>query len=212
MKCPVCGHWNRASFPRCFRCGEPLAPRPDKARPAVAKEKTTSYQQDEEIVIRVDEYGNESVQTDKLDKLALEMLSLHERKRRGEIRQKQLRSRGAKRGFAPSGSSVSGSTRRSRFFADPAAMRRQQNEWLQDTPAVDYDGFVDQPTYHAIAGDDVHYNQQLYIYAGNIYLSGEESTPFERESTRDIWFEPRSPLHPFFEPPKNSVNSVAIRC
>ena len=182
MKCPVCGHWNRASFPRCFRCGEPLAPRPDKARTAVAKEKTTSYQQDEEIVIRVDEYGNESVQTDKLDKLALEMLSLHERKRRGEIRQKQLRSRGAKRGFAPSGSSVSGSTRRSRFFADPAAMRRQQNEWLQDTPAVDYDGFVDQPTYHAIAGDDVHYNQQ---FSGNHY--GSMALPLPRKKRKRLF-------------------------
>lgn len=162
MKCPACGYWNRASFPRCFRCGEPLAPRPDKVKPTADIKKTTSYQQDEEILIRVDEFGNESVQTDKLDKLALEMLSLHERKRRGEIRQKQLRSRGAQRGFAPSGSSVvSGAMRRNRFFADPVAQRRQQSEWLQDTPTVDYDGFVDQPTYHAIAGDDVHYPQQL---------------------------------------------------
>ena len=35
MRCPNCGHWNRASFPRCFQCGaplEPLTPRsPDEA-------------------------------------------------------------------------------------------------------------------------------------------------------------------------------------
>lgn len=24
MKCPYCGYWNKASFPRCFSCGEPL--------------------------------------------------------------------------------------------------------------------------------------------------------------------------------------------
>ena len=30
MRCPNCGHWNRASFPRCFQCGAPLEPeKPD---------------------------------------------------------------------------------------------------------------------------------------------------------------------------------------
>lgn len=28
MKCPHCGHWNRASLPRCFKCGAPLASPP----------------------------------------------------------------------------------------------------------------------------------------------------------------------------------------
>ena len=25
MKCPQCGQWNRASLPRCQKCGAPLA-------------------------------------------------------------------------------------------------------------------------------------------------------------------------------------------
>ncbi|NLX83546.1 MAG: hypothetical protein GXZ04_07010 [Clostridiales bacterium] len=108
-------------------------------------------------VIQFDEQGNEIVKTDKLDKLALEMLNLHERKRRGEAKQKQLRSRGAQRGFAPSGTRVSGAPRRSRFFADPKTQRKKQEELLAEQSRVDYDGFVDQPTYYTIAGDDVNY-------------------------------------------------------
>lgn len=28
MKCPHCGYWNKAAFPRCFQCGEPLSRAP----------------------------------------------------------------------------------------------------------------------------------------------------------------------------------------
>lgn len=159
MKCPSCGHWNRASFPRCFRCGAVLpaqkpAPAPVE-EPAVEK----TVRPDTPTVIRVDEFGVESVQTDKLDKLALEMLSLQERKRRGEIKQKQLRSLGAERGFAPSGASVAATPRRNRFFTDPQAMRKRQEELLADEPQVDYDGFTEQPSYYSIAGDEPGYYQ-----------------------------------------------------
>ncbi len=30
MKCPQCGYWNRASLPRCFKCGAALPPPPDQ--------------------------------------------------------------------------------------------------------------------------------------------------------------------------------------
>ena len=159
MKCPACGHWNRASFPKCFKCGEPLYHLHEEERETPAEEMTRTgpINTGGSTVIQFDEQGNEIVKTDKLDKLALEMLNLHERKRRGEAKQKQLRSRGAQRGFAPSGTRVSGAPRRSRFFADPKTQRKKQEELLAEQSRVDYDGFVDQPTYYTIAGDDVNY-------------------------------------------------------
>lgn len=161
MKCQSCGHWNRASFPRCFKCGQPLhAENKAQQSPAEALSQTAPVIDEEETVIQVDAFGNETVRTDKLDKLALEMLSLHERKRKGEQRQRQLRSRGAQRGFAPSGTEVSGNLRRNRFFADPRAVRRSQEKLLAEEHPVDYDGFVDQPSYYAISGDDINYAQR----------------------------------------------------
>ena len=162
MKCPACGHWNRASFPKCFKCGEPLHRLHDEVPDTPAEEltKTQPIRTDGPTVIQFDEQGNETVKTDKLDKLAQEMLNLHERKRRGEQKQQQLRTRGAQRGVAPSGTRVSGAARRNRFFADPQAQRLKQEQLLAEENRVDYDGFVDQPSYYAIAGDDVNFSHR----------------------------------------------------
>ncbi|NLE21026.1 MAG: hypothetical protein GX623_09450 [Clostridiales bacterium] len=156
MKCPACGHWNRASFPRCFRCGEPLSQAPHKEAPLPAAEfeKTAPTEAAKPTVIRFDEFGNPSVAADAHDRLALEMLSLHERKRRGEIKQKQLRARGAQRGFAPSGTRVSGSSRRSRLFVDPQLARRRAAEASAEEEVVDYDGFTEFPTYQSMTGEN----------------------------------------------------------
>lgn len=161
MKCPACGQWNRDSFPKCFRCGQALNQAQARADilPAQALEETAPQGVQEPTVIQFDEFGNQSVKTDKLDKLAQEMLSLHERKRRGEIRQQQLRKRSAQRGFAPSGSSVASPARRNRFFADPLAQRRRQEQLLGEENQVDYDGFEEKPAYYTLAGDDVNYTQ-----------------------------------------------------
>ncbi len=159
MKCPACGHWNRASFPQCFKCGHPLARLGQPApTPAEALKQTAPVPEEGPTHIQVDDFGNESVRDDKLDRLAQEMLSLHERKRRGEAKQRQLRSLGAERGFAPSGTQVSASARRNRFFADPGTFRRSQEALEREASPVDYDGFVDQPSYYALAGDDIHFN------------------------------------------------------
>ena len=37
MKCPNCGQWNRASFPRCFKCGADL---PQENEKEAASEET----------------------------------------------------------------------------------------------------------------------------------------------------------------------------
>ncbi|NLW20272.1 MAG: hypothetical protein GXY84_02735 [Clostridiales bacterium] len=126
--------------------------------PAEALKQTAPVPEEGPTHIQVDDFGNESVRDDKLDRLAQEMLSLHERKRRGEAKQRQLRSLGAERGFAPSGTQVSASARRNRFFADPGTFRRSQEALEREASPVDYDGFVDQPSYYALAGDDIHFN------------------------------------------------------
>lgn len=157
MKCPNCGYWNRASYPRCFRCGEPLS-QEGKAQavlPAEELQQTAPIPVNEKKEIRYDDYGNETVKEDRHDRLAEEMLGLAERKRRGEIKQKQLRARGALRGFAPSGVQVSSKARRSRLFLDPSKARKQAQEALRDDVLVDYDGYTEVPNYQPIAGDEV---------------------------------------------------------
>lgn len=163
MKCPSCGYWNRASYPKCFRCGEPLSEVQLMVSPLPAAEMESTFSKEEnpEIVIEIDIYGNETIIRDKQDKLAFEMLSLHERKRRGEQKQKQLMKRGAQRGFAPSGTQVSASAKRARMFTDPRAQRKRMAEVLSDDAVVDYDGFIDTPTYQPIAGDDVHFSSVI---------------------------------------------------
>lgn len=163
MKCPSCGYWNRASYPKCFRCGEPLGEllRMITPLPASEMEKTASQDTDQLTTIHIDRFGNETIKNDRQDRLAVEMLSLHERKRRGTQIQKQLVKRGAQRGFAPSGAQVSASFRRNRVFADPFVQRKRMVEALSDNPAVDYDGFIDTPTYHPIAGDDIYYSSMF---------------------------------------------------
>ena len=98
MKCPNCGQWNRASFPRCFKCGTEL---PLEARaPLPAEELAAPREAD--TYIRVDELGNEKPDLDPKDRLAQEMQSYHERKRRGKIRQQKLREEGEPEWAAPS--------------------------------------------------------------------------------------------------------------
>jgi len=161
MKCPSCGAWNRATFPRCFRCGQSLE-QSNKSGPTLyfdEKKPPVPHIAEEKTEISFDEMGNEYVRRDERDRLALEMLSLHERKRRGEIKQKQLISRGAQRGFAPSGTKVSASQRRGRLFADPQSSRRKTAESLAEPGTVDYDGYTETPNYFAVSGEDQDYTK-----------------------------------------------------
>lgn len=114
MKCPSCGQWNRASFPKCIKCGTIL---PQEGRGPLPAEELTAPKE-APVVIRVDEMGNEVQLVDEKDSLAAEMQTLHQRKRRGETQQQALRSRGAERGIAPTGSGVSAVSRRNRMFQD----------------------------------------------------------------------------------------------
>lgn len=99
MKCPQCGHWNRASFPRCFQCGAELpqggqaerSNRPEMPQGGAAK-----------IYIQINEEGKATPSVDDRDQLAKEMENLVARKQRGEAEQRRLRENSAKQGIAPS--------------------------------------------------------------------------------------------------------------
>ena len=163
MKCPACGYWNRASYPHCFRCGEPLKAidRMIATLPAEELQKTAPLPEDMPTQIRFDEEGNERVAADVRDRLAAEMLSLHERKRRGEQKQKVLRERGAERGFAPTEGRLTYSSRRSRLFSSPEAARRRKAALEEPEASIDYDGYTETPTYQSISEDFSAYAQSI---------------------------------------------------
>lgn len=89
MKCPECGHWNRASMPHCVHCGTPL--NIDEASRIAWKDSLkdgaapTAY-------LRADEFGQTDSTPDERDTLAREMQKLKVRKRRGAELQQRMRS------------------------------------------------------------------------------------------------------------------------
>ena len=88
MRCPNCNQWNRATLPRCIRCGTdlrsdtPVTPswRADLKDDRAGKE-----------YIRIDEDGDVSVTPDDREVLAAEMAELKARKDDGAIRLERLR-------------------------------------------------------------------------------------------------------------------------
>ncbi|NLJ64879.1 MAG: hypothetical protein GX337_05735 [Christensenellaceae bacterium] len=139
MKCPNCGQWNRASLPRCFKCGTALV-RDDGYKTSLPidelEEKFQRTQEELPIQYRIDDFGNESPRQDPKDQLALEMRSYHERKRRGEERQRQLRESSAKLGYAP----ISG-----------AHGSAYDNSAMYGT--IEYDDFIENPTRYGSTSD-----------------------------------------------------------
>ncbi len=88
MRCPKCDQWNRASLPRCIRCGAELSS-DSPVTPSWRAELVKGSQGKE--YIRVDEDGDISVTPDDREVLAAEMTELKARKDDGEARQLQLR-------------------------------------------------------------------------------------------------------------------------
>ena len=111
MRCPHCGHWNRASFPRCFQCGAPLEPeKPDDQPREVPDVPPPS-----KVYIQINEEGRATSSVDERDKLAAEMKDLLARKEKGEEEQRRLRRDSASQGIAPSGRTVQNLTGRTYF-------------------------------------------------------------------------------------------------
>ncbi|MBQ8201832.1 MAG: hypothetical protein IJZ74_08700 [Clostridia bacterium] len=99
MRCPNCDQWNRASLPRCIRCGTELTST-GPVTPSWRAELMEGNRGKE--YIRVDEDGDVSVTPDDREVLAAEMTELKARKDAGTIRQRRLRQEAAQRGSAPS--------------------------------------------------------------------------------------------------------------
>ena len=87
MRCPNCNTWNRASLPRCVRCGTPL----DSTGPVTPSWRSQLKDGKSKEYIRVDEDGDISVSPDDREVLAAEMSELKERKEAGEEFQRRLR-------------------------------------------------------------------------------------------------------------------------
>ncbi|MDR0928143.1 MAG: IBR domain-containing protein [Oscillospiraceae bacterium] len=124
MKCPRCGHWNQASFPRCFKCGEPLH------APQDAPEWRDQFKKPAQKKLRVvyDDLndgpldaaaGEDASLPARRNRAALsaEMVNLKEKRARGAQYLDAYRVNAASQGIAPSGSGVQGN-RPSRFFGD----------------------------------------------------------------------------------------------
>ncbi len=95
MKCPNCGQWNQAAFPRCFKCGVPL---PDPANTVVpdAEKWQDKLREAEpsETYIQFEEQANvRLVPTKEIEQeiLGREIESLKERRSRGEFQLANLR-------------------------------------------------------------------------------------------------------------------------
>ena len=122
MKCPACGKWNRASFPTCQFCGEPLEHTGDSP----AWRATLKDDQRGKEYIRVGEDGEAEATPDARDVLAREMSELKKRKAAGREAQRKLRAEGARRGSAPSSRTVRTRATDEDFMKpveDPAASR-----------------------------------------------------------------------------------------
>ncbi|MBQ9264184.1 MAG: hypothetical protein IJ189_08255 [Clostridia bacterium] len=152
MRCPQCGHWNRASFPRCFKCGAVLPKEPA----ADQKPEAPNAGPAGKIYIQINEEGKATAAMDERDKLAQEMKELVARKQKGEIEQQRLRESGAKQGFAPTGRDVETLTGRTGAPFSQRISRSVNGEPVEgdvrpdaipvvSTRVIDYDEYGDGP-------------------------------------------------------------------
>ena len=182
MKCPHCGTWNRASLPRCFRCGTPLTDIDQSERQDWKQEMPTGRQ--EKIYFDVDEEGNIDQTPDSGDTLAQEMESLRIRRQRGYEEQRRLREAETHpyaRLTNRTGRGRQNTTRRRYIITDPdeaeqtSGLQRQSSlASARDVQAIDYDD------YH---GDQMEpqgvYSDGKYIHS--IYRDDTPSRSFHPE-------------------------------
>ena len=149
MKCPACGAWNRASLPRCMRCGQPLSP-DEQTRPdwqdAFAGDAAR-----EKIIYDIDDNGEQQKSKDEGDALAVEMQRLRERKQRGQEEQRRLRTLETQPYSARKAGRIQQSTTRRWYVVDnmdeirQPAQRQRRSSFAANNPQpepaqhIDYD-------------------------------------------------------------------------
>ncbi len=164
MKCPQCGAWNRASLPRCMKCGAEL-PQEASARPNWQQRLNTGDRPRE--YQRVNEDGELNTAPDERDVLADEMVELKKRKARGTLQQRRLRQESAQRGAAPSGMTIRTHTSVDTFWNiedDPRTTVRMHGAPAprrSDRPKDDADASQSSGT--RVTWEDSQHNEPLWM-------------------------------------------------
>ena len=164
MKCPQCGAWNRASLPRCMKCGAEL-PQEASARPNWQQRLNTGDRPRE--YQRVNEDGELNTAPDARDVLADEMVELKKRKARGTLQQRRLRQESAQRGAAPSGMTIRTHTSVDTFWNiedDPRTTVRMHGAPAprrSDRPKDDADASQSSGT--RVTWEDSQHNEPLWM-------------------------------------------------
>lgn len=95
MKCPQCGQWNRASLPKCTRCGADLT---QETPQASWREQFQEKKDAPKRYAHIDEDGDINESADQRDDLASTMSEFKARKERGEARLEQMKAEAIERG------------------------------------------------------------------------------------------------------------------
>ena len=130
MKCPTCGQWNRASIPRCMKCGTPLASSPAGEDQTPSWRKDLRDAQPPPSYVRIDQDGLDNDAPDSRDTLAGEMQDLKTRKTEGAQRQRRLRSTASR----PNPTAVRTHTSEETFARTGTRSPRSERDY--DTPTV----------------------------------------------------------------------------
>lgn len=164
MKCPQCGAWNRASLPRCMKCGAEL-PQEASVRPNWQQRLNTGDRPRE--YQRVNEDGELNTAPDERDVLADEMVELKKRKAQGTLQQRRLRQESAQRGAAPSGMTMRTHTSVDTFWNiedDPTTTVRMHGTPAprrSDRPKDDADASQSSGT--RVTWEDSQHNEPLWM-------------------------------------------------
>lgn len=165
MKCPQCGHWNRATLEKCFYCAAPL-PIPDQQAESNIwrNENSTVPKAPTTVIYSVDNNDRTMPRPDERDILAGEMQSLMERRKRGEEQQRRIRSQLIADGYAPTSRSIHTQARPAHLYEeidDREAQALLEDQGLHAdaypvTPLQEpaqYDDFEEPPAYQPLWDD-----------------------------------------------------------
>lgn len=217
MKCPRCGHWNKASLPHCFKCGAPLNARAaappaweDAFRKAQPEKKRLVFDDTKPPVESIDEVpeaqptARRRRRPPEAQTVADEMNLLKDRRARGEQYLKKFRENAAEQGIAPTGSGVS--IRRSGGFSSyvpdnpdetiqVTAVEARAAQWAQQ------DGEAPGPA--GRTGRQADYGRtEVYAQTANPYESYDTDMPPA--------FDAQPPLAPYKEKRRRRVRGPMI--
>lgn len=183
MKCPQCGHWNRANFPRCFRCGTPLL---QAVNAAPVWEDALKKASPPKVVHVYDEAELAQHEVKVEATLAAEMSELKQRRQRGAEHLANLRRDAAKQGIMPAGAIVQNDLPNEFLegFEDVAFEPDEQRQRRADTREAPADKPETEPFWQDESYDDLP-----------PYVIGEDVPPGDMETRPITPFQTRAQRH-----------------